>query len=766
MASVLQLLILLRVFILLISIVHAKRLEVHDAGDLIKAESVYSNYLAPFDTKAPSEALFQSKDQLAELAPIINVDAELLTKPIPTNEWWGNLIHTTTIDAGAVAFPVWANPYAIKLPVKAPFGVQACYSYSYRQMADEVNGVVKYYWHEFQNDLTLSATEFKSRKPEYEVYSFSDTSVTVRMCVGGSISCMNSALVQGMAFVSATYKELTPRIVSKYTMTLLDSSTPGKYVVHLSNKQTWVIYIIDSSVSFSIDKTRHALISKAVYTGTIRMAILPENADNFDLYDDYASCVVQSGDLSVHSRTSYSLNWNTEGATCDKKGLLHFALPHQLEVLSQATTIDSPDAIVLHSSTRGDMVAQVTTSGRWTMTEKEADEEVDFYPAKKLSAKALSKIQLLPILAHDIYSEWILDGASWYFSGKLFQKYASLCLMAADNAVVNGDKRLLQYCLDKLEELISPFIFNSFSEPLVYETTYKGIVTNLVFSSKNIQVDFGNGVYNDHHYHYGYWVTASAILKKLDPLWSGMAQLDTMVWTMLRDVANPSAEDTYFPKFRYFSWFLGHSYSHGVTAMADGKDQESTSEDVNFYYGMKLWGQVSGNKAVEDLGSLMLRLNARAVRTYFLMTSGNTIHPRQFVPNHVTGIFFDNKADYATWFSAEKYCIHGIQMIPVSPINGLVRSTAFIKEEWDDILSKETIVTTGDISNPWLSLLLVNQAVIDKNDALKKLVVTKMDDGLSRSWALYNAASYLPHTTTSYIEAEIDATGDTQLIDF
>uniref|UniRef100_M4B6U7 glucan endo-1,3-beta-D-glucosidase n=1 Tax=Hyaloperonospora arabidopsidis (strain Emoy2) TaxID=559515 RepID=M4B6U7_HYAAE len=137
----------------------------------------------------------------------------------------------------------------------------------------------------------------------------------------------------------------------------------------------------------------------------------------------------------------------------------------------------------------------------------------------------------------------------------------------------------------------------------------------------------------------------------------------------------------------------------------------------------------------------MVRLNARAVRTYFLMTSDSTIHPRQFIPNHVTGIYFDNKVDYAIWFSAEKYCIHGIQMIPVSPINGLARSATFIKEEWDDILSQEMIVKSNNVTNAWLSLLLVNKAVIDQADALAKLATATMDDGLTCSWALYNAAS-------------------------
>ncbi|KAI9995848.1 hypothetical protein PInf_012916 [Phytophthora infestans] len=539
-------------------------------------ESIQNRYLAPFATDAPSEALFQRKDGLAALAPIINVASNLLTKPIPTNKWWGNLIHTTTEDIDTVANPAWSNPYALKLPKEAPFGIQACYSYTYRQMAGEVNGVVRYYLHEFHNDVTLSANEFGSTKPDYEVYSFSEMGVSVRTCVTGSKNCMDSALVHGMAFVSATYAGLTPRIESEYAMTLQDSSTPGKYVVKLTNQQTWVIFASDTGASFHI--TGSALVSNAVYTGTLRMAILPETGDE-SVYDDNASCVVRGGDVSVQSRTSYLLDWETEGSSCDSTGLLHFALPHQVEVMKEAITTKSKGAIVLHSSTRGDMVAQVTKSGSWILTEDEADEEVDFYPSTKPSADVVAQVNLLSTLQSDIDSDWVLD---------------------------------------------------------------KG--------------------------------------------------------------------------------------------MADGKDQESTSEDVNFYYGMKLWGQVSGNKAVEDIGSLMLRLDARTVRTYFLMTSDNTIHPPQFVPNHVTGIFFDNKADYTTWFSAEKYRIHGIQMIPVSPINGLARTKTFIQEEWDDILSKEPIVTGSITSNAWLSLLLVNEAVINQADALAKLATATMDDGLTRSW--------------------------------
>ncbi|KAJ8559141.1 hypothetical protein ON010_g8305 [Phytophthora cinnamomi] len=237
-----------------------------------------------------------------------------------------------------------------------------------------------------------------------------------------------------------------------------------------------------------------------------------------------------------------------------------------------------------------------------------------------------------------------------------------------------------------------------------------------------------------------------------------MPELERIIWTMLRDVTNPSADDKYFPCFRHFSWYLGHSYSHGVTSIDNGKDEESTSEDVNFYYGMTLWGRVTGNKAVEDLGSLMLRLDAHAIRTYFLLKSDNTIHPPEIVRNHVTGVFFDNRVWYNTWFLDRKYAIHGIQMIPVSPINELARTSTFVEQEWNDILSKERIVVMKNSNNTWLSLLLVSAATVNPMESLHKLKNASMDDGLSRSWALYNAATRCRDDVNVNVSAAIKLT--------
>ena len=85
----------------------------------------------------------------------------------------------------------------------------------------------------------------------------------------------------------------------------------------------------------------------------------------------------------------------------------------------------------------------------------------------------------------------------------------------------------------------------------------------------NDGVDFGNAYYNDHHFHYGYFILAAAIIGHLDPTW--ITGNKDYVNTLVRDVANPSAKDPFFPVYRSFDWHNGHSWAHGLYASVDGK---------------------------------------------------------------------------------------------------------------------------------------------------------------------------------------------------
>ena len=87
-----------------------------------------------------------------------------------------------------------------------------------------------------------------------------------------------------------------------------------------------------------------------------------------------------------------------------------------------------------------------------------------------------------------------------------------------------------------------------------------------------------------------------------------------------------------------FDWYHGHSFAQGLFESADGKDQESSSEDAFFSYAIKMWGHYSGDTSMEARGNLMLSIQARTFSNYFLMQSNNVNEPPEFIGNKVMGI--------------------------------------------------------------------------------------------------------------------------------
>jgi len=137
----------------------------------------------------------------------------------------------------------------------------------------------------------------------------------------------------------------------------------------------------------------------------------------------------------------------------------------------------------------------------------------------------------------------------------------------------------------------------------------------------------------------------------------------------------------------------------------------------------------------------MLALCALTIREFFLMEKGNPHHPADFAANHVTGIFFQNRVHYTTWFGTKREYIHGIQMLPLSPALLLTRKERFCREEWKDILAHLPLSPT----DAWTSLLLTGGlALFDPSqayDLLRQMEPEHVDDGLTRAWALYWVAS-------------------------
>lgn len=645
------------------------------------------------------------------------------------------------------------------------------------------NGAPRFYFYQATlKNWIFSAVELarNSGVPPLSIHAWDDMGVHL------SMAGMRMYLALGSAFTTVEYQDMQVQLGTEHCIVAInglpvreDHQVNGvSFVVSLNNGQLWVLYFFSNagektSLVFKGNKLtttcRFTGIVQAAFVSTSAMPSSVPHADHkiLKLYHASAGVYPRGAFFETFGSDSFALRWQLARATSSNSGarFLHFALTHLQAMLDQST-VEAKHDLVLHSHTHGPLFAYMSTTPTnlnptWTCHVSSAESQAveactAFYPphASCLTRDVVDRLDLCRVVTDEIYGDWSLPHeGSYYFKGKALQKFGTMCLVARQLADTTNPElqHVAQHGIAKLVQLMSQFANNQSAFPLVYDTVYKGIISSEALVRNDINVDFGNGVYNDHHYHYGYIVTAAAIALYLDPQWRHSAdaiKLRSVVDTLIRDVAtsSPDNSDPYFPRFRYFNWWLGHSYSHGVTPMADGKDEESTSEEVNFLYGTALYGQVTENMEQQALARLILKVYVRAVNTYFLLRNeGPVIHPAGFAKNKVTGVFFDNKCDYTTWFSPNKECIHGIQMIPVSPILEVSRSPRFVREEWDEVLRKLPIVHDWKSNQSgWSSLLFANYSVLDREKAFQVLQKCPMDDGLSRAWALYYAATRPP----------------------
>src|SRR5579872_5775648 len=128
---------------------------------------------------------------------------------------------------------------------------------------------------------------------------------------------------------------------------------------------------------------------------------------------------------------------------------------------------------------------------------------------------------------------------------------------------------------------------------------------------------FGSDVaLNDHAFHYGYWIHASAIVGLFDPSWIRSSNWGGMVNLLARDIATPVRNDTMFPFLRHFDVYAGHSWASGQAPFGDGANQESASEAVNAETALILYATEIGDTQLRDAAIWMYTQETNAVFDY------------------------------------------------------------------------------------------------------------------------------------------------------
>jgi endo-1,3(4)-beta-glucanase len=724
-----------------------------NVGTTTKLSLSVSNIFQAIATDAPPAQLARRSDHPAPRKGI-----QPQEKKLQTNKFYSNFFLEDQAQP-AYVFPysvVWANGTG----ATGSYGMAVSHT-ERMQFAggetDPVTGAWRFYASPIGvHSVILSATEL-THDTQLTTDSLEAFSVNVNLSpASDNTSMITYPLVQGMGFVTARYTKATPVLssgVGFQNITYIGAAgdnTTHKYRLELINGFSWLAYVTPQDTSYDVNTFTlldgNTIQGPSGFQGTIQVAKVPAGtSDAVDVYDSAAGAYPTSGGISgsVEGTTGrYTLAWQKGGVQTQE--LLMFALPHHMQSLSDETKGAVTD-VKLMTTVKGNSVAIRGSS--WTLVEPELAVDMEFAPyqpgygsIRAVSAEASAAINSAGAseLQQDMSAMSNLD--SMYYSGKELAKYAGIVFAVNDMA---KNASLAQDGLERLKIAMSRFVNNTQKFPLVYEEAWGGAASSATYDTGDSGQDFGNSFYNDHHFHYGYHVYAAAVIAYLDPTWLEAGTNKAWVNTLVRDYANSVTDDPYFPFSRNFDFYHGHSWAKGLFASADGKDQESSSEDTMASYAIKMWGSVTGDKAMESRGNLMLAIQARSLDNYYLYRDSNEVQPREYIGNRAAGIMFENKIDHVTYFGNNIEYVQGINMIPIMPFSTTTRRRDFVQTEWDQFFAKNI----SSFQSGWRGILMANQALINPDasyaffsNSSGDYTDQMLDGGASRTWYLAYAA--------------------------
>jgi endo-1,3(4)-beta-glucanase len=702
-------------------------------------------------TDAPPLQISRRDDHLVQKLNIKDADG-----PLQTNKFYANLF------LGEQDMPVWTLPYSLKWAKGRgdTYGMVVSHVEREQFAFDDAHEPPQYFIGPVGiQHIVMSASEL-GENTVLSTEGLKAFSVNANFAPdAASEPLISFPLVQGMGFVSGVYRNCTPQLKSGVlfrTLKYVDrlNGITYKYQVQLEDGSQWLLYATPAG---SLGAPPFTLVDPTLiegpesFVGVIQVAKNPAGESGEKVYDSTAGAFAVNATISANVNAgagSYTLEWGKMGV--QNQTLLMFALPHHVESLDQQTA-NGLTGIKLMTTTKGE--AQAVIGDKMTLVEGNLPDSIGFAPwaangdgtsggksSTLISEAALALVRSSGAeeLAQDFDKQTRLN--SMYYSGKALAKFAGVVYTTQSIA---QDTELAAAGLEKLKSAFDVFVQNTQPLPLVYDTKWKGVVSSGTYESGDAGLDFGNTLYNDHHFHYGYFVYTAAVIGLLDPAWLDQSTNKAWVNTLVRDFANPSTSDPYFPFQRSFDWYNGHSWAKGLFASGDGKDQESTSEDTFATYALKMWGRTSGDANMEARANLQLAVQARSLNNYFLLESDNKVQPESFIPNKVTGILFENKVDHVTYFGGAPELVQGIHMIPINPTSPFTRRKKFVQEEWDTYFSQGR---ADQVVGGWRGVLYSNLALVAPQKAYEFFASPTFDMGLldggaSRTWYLaYTAA--------------------------
>jgi endo-1,3(4)-beta-glucanase len=622
----------------------------------------------------------------AEVGPQVANVAHKTLKPLPTKRLTPGLTPPTNRWFSGLVFGDKPQPV---FPLPLSFGLtDTGFAFGQPTITTTAKNIAGGY----QPDVTVS-TGAKSA----QVSGYDTMTVTIASLNASDKALGHTTIAEGSPFVSYTAAD------AGQLTTQLPFSQTGDFWTAKAGANTYGLVVKNGSVSGGTIK-----LDKG---GLATWFVVPA-----DGAADKLAKLAQ--DPVTGSSLAYEVNGSKVDTTLtyDTKGSTAFAtLPHQQKALDSGIACNlgsypsSYGTLKLCAGSKLTYSAPVTEATGALDVSKISGSQKD-----ELSASVTKDIAALPAFPADTY----FGGKALYRAAMLYQLADQLKL--TDAAATAKDKiatQLKMWTEPKGCQNRAAFCF-------VYDEQAKGMV--------GLTPSFGSDEFNDHHFHYGYFLYAAGVVGAHDP--ALVRQLAPVMNLLAADIAS-SGDNGSFPNQRNFDAYAGHGWASGTSPFADGNNQESSSEAVNAWNGLALWAKANNNAKLQTEATWMLSTEVQSALDYW--TNFDTSQPvYQGYGHKVVSLNWGGKRDYATWFSPAPAAILGIQLIPMSPVSSYLAGDAA------RIDANVAEATGGQFNQKFGDYLLMYSALAgDKQRAAALATAEKLDskwidDGNSRSYML------------------------------
>ena len=561
--------------------------------------------------------------------------------PLPTNDWWTHALVTEGDTGNLWPYPILARGTASGFAIKYPS-----------------------YWIDNGTEMKAKTALVVSAKgtvptktgsvPSHLIADWHDWDVSFRCQDAFTVT-----LVHGSPLAWFVFDEGTVPVVSFDAPTGTDPSEEGTV------PNTKVKYRL-----YSAESETYAVFTSGDCPHLLTVALVPDR-----------KCLPLLAKFAMKPVTATKVNWKYDAArstlvttwTYDQPTLAGFLPHHYRRTKPKFDFVDGLTYATPHGKLK-------LAEGRSFTIEYPFMGIIPYWAAPRVgTAPSFDEKWMAETL--EKYAERGTFGDDTYWGGKgLLQM--GLCMMMAKEL---GLSDVYEEAKAKLKAVLIDWYTWTPGETkkfFSYIPRWGGIV------GENTSYD--SDTFNDHHFHYGYFTYASALLcfedEDFKTRFGGMAKL------LAKDYANWDRDETRFPLFRTFDPWGGHSFAGGV-GDGNGNGQESSSEAMQGWAGLFLLGAALGDDAMRDAGVFGWVSEARGTAEYWFDRDRDNIDYTKYTKPYNSN-YTCHGVGWWTYFSGDPVWMHSIQWMPHTPgLDYLSEDLKFAK--WDFETMWKTKEITG-----------------------------------------------------------------------